>query len=869
MHKEWEKLGLEDSYRKLSSSKAGLAEAEATSRLRKHGQNEIRKAKKTSTSKIFISQFTSPLVIILIAAGTVSFGIGFLPGSESGAVDSLLILVIVLAVGISGFFQDWKAERAIDALRRMSAPVATVLREGKEAEIPATEIVPGDIVLLEAGDVVPADGKVTESFGLMVDESILTGESAAVRRAAGSLASMNTSVISGRGRLLVFATGMETSVGKLAEKMEQIEDTKTPFQIELSRFSGKIFWMIAAIAVAIFAVGYFKYGLYSAFLTSVSLAVAAIPEGLPAVVTLALALGAKNMVANNALIRKLPVVESVGSVNIICTDKTGTLTKNRMSVTQVFFDDAVYATSHINQGDAKKMEELMKCGLLCNDTKTSAALNGKDVVTGDQTEVAITEFSQKFGFDQEDLRHRYKRAKEIAFTSKRKMMSVACAHAGAEHVYVKGAPEVVLQRCNRALLGGKAVRLDRSKREKILRQNSQFASHALRVLAFAYKVSRKPVGEKDMEKDLVFIGLEGMLDPPRDEVKGAIEDCISAGIRVVMITGDNVETAKAIANEIALQSSSAVSGEDLARMDDKKLSGLLDGGANIFARVDPFDKLRILGILQKNNRVMMTGDGVNDSLALKKADVGVAMGERGTEVAKEASDVILLDDNFATIRNTVKEGRRIFDNIRKFVNYLLSCNFAEVFVIFAGTFLAATTGPILLPVHLLWINLLTDGVPALALGMDPALPDIMKRKPRAMGEGILDRRTLYTVVAMGINLSVLLLLIFFTLLPLGLDIARSSLFMGFVLFEFMRIAAIRHNEELRFFDNRLLVLALAVSVVAQLAVVYTPMNTYFSLVPLGAYEWMVLLAFAAVGWVTSIAISRTIARTMGRGGAKD
>ncbi len=860
MHEEWEKASIRDAYKKLSSDRKGISEGEASKRLKIHGKNEILSAKKTSPFKILFSQFTSPLVIILIAAGMVSFGTGFLPGSESGAIDSILIIVIVLAVGISGFFQDWKAEQAIDALRRMSTTVAIVIRDGKETEIPATEVVIGDVVVLETGNVIPADGKIVESFGMMVDESILTGESVAVRRTAGSLASMNTSVISGRGRLLVFATGMGTSVGKLAEKMEQIEDTKTPFQVELSRFSGKIFWIVAGIAMIIFVAGYFKYGLYNAFLTSVSLAVAAIPEGLPAVVTLALALGAKTMVSNNALIRKLPVVESVGSVNIICTDKTGTLTKNKMSVTQAFFDDSVYAVTGINNNDARRMEEMLKCGILCSDSKTVTTPDGKKTVTGDQTEVAITEFSQSLGYDQEDLRHKYRRISEVSFTSNRKMMSVACKHSGSINVYTKGAPEVVLQKCGRALLGGKVVKLDGKMREKILKQNSIFAAHALRVLAFAYKTSRMPVRESDMEKDLVFLGLEGMLDPPREEVSGAIADCITAGIRVIMITGDNIETAKAISNEIGLESRGAVSGGELSDMDDRKLSSVLDSGVNIFARVDPFDKLRILEMLQKNNRVVMTGDGVNDSLALKKADVGIAMGLRGTDVAKEASDIILLDDNFATIRNTVKEGRRIFDNIRKFVNYLLSCNFAEVFVIFVGTFLAVSTDPILLPVHILWINLLTDGIPALALGADPALPNIMKRKPRDMNEGILDRKTLYTVVAIGLSMGLMLLITFFSILPLGFEIARSSLFMSFVLFEFMRIAVIRHNEELSFFDNRLLILALTVSILMQLAVVYTPLNTYFSLVPLGLYEWVVIMVIAVAGWFSSIGISRVLGR---------
>ena len=858
MDDKWEKTTLQEAYERLSSGKDGLSQEEALKLLAKHGKNELRKAHRISPLRILLSQFASPLVLILIAAGAVSLAIGFLPEAESGTIDSVLILIIVLAVGVSGFFQDWKAEKAIEALRKMSTPTATVIRAGKEAVIPATDIVPGDVVVLEAGDIIPADGKIMESFDMMADESILTGESKAVRKAGGAMLRMNTSLISGRGKMIVITTGMQTEVGRLAEKMGEIGESKTPFQLELASFSRKIFWIVAAVAVLIMAAGYFKYGLYNAFLTSVSLAVAAIPEGLPAVVTLALALGAKTMVSNNALVRKLPVVESVGSVNVICTDKTGTLTKNRMSVTKVFFDDAVYDVAQLNEADLKKMDMLIRCGVLCNNSKETQGAAGNKVMIGDQTEVAIVEFAIAKGIMPGEIKQKHRRVNEMPFTSKRKMMSVLCRYGSKNYVFSKGAPEVLLHRCDKILLGGKVRRLDAQKREEILKQNTGFASHALRVLGFAYKETAKTPREPEMEDGMTFIGLEGMLDPPRDEVRDAIKDCKTAGIRVVMITGDNSETAKAIANEIGLDSKDALSGDDLDKMNDTDLMKALESGVNIFARTTPFDKLRILEILQKENRVIMTGDGVNDSLALKKADVGIAMGERGTEVAKEASDIILLDDNFATIRNTVKEGRRIFDNIRKFVNYLLSSNLAEVFVIFVGTLLIPIDEPILLPMHLLWINLLTDGMPALALGMDPALPDIMKRAPRKKGEGILDRRTLYKVIAMGANLGVLLLGVFLLNLGSGIEIARTTLFMGFVLYEFMRIASIRHSENLKFFDNRALTMALGASIFLQLLIVYSPLNTYFSLVPLGLYEWTVLIALAAVGWVTSIALSKLI-----------
>jgi len=858
MESEWEKMKLEEAFRKLESRENGLSGKEAAARLGKYGSNEIQRTRKISPLKILYAQFTSPLIILLIVAALVSAGLSFLPESESNIIDTVLILLIVFAAGVSGFFQDWKAEKAIEALRKMSTPRARVMRDGKEMEIPSVQIVPGDVVLMEGGDVVPADGKVIRACDIMLDESILTGESAAVKKKDSQAIFMNTSLTSGSTSMLVFATGMRTEVGKIAEKMQEIEKTKTPFQKELAAFSKKIFWLVIAVAAVMVVIGYFKYGFYSAFLTAVSLAVAAIPEGLPAVVTLSLAFGAKAMVKSKALIRKLPVVESIGSVNVICTDKTGTLTRNRMTVEKVFFDDRVHGTKDINSAVAKRMRNLFLCGALCNNTSVVVDEEGKKKMVGDQTEAAIMEFSKKFGFEKEALTKEYTRTDEISFTSKRKLMSVMCSQGGAYHVFTKGAPEMLLRICNRIYVGGKAQKLDEKTKKRILEQNAEFAGNALRVLGFAYKESKKRIRDSEMEKELVFMGLEGMLDPPREEVKEAIKECESAGIRIIMVTGDNVETAKAIAKEIGLESNGAMSGEELEKIHDADLQKRISEGMNIFARVSPFDKLRILELLQKTNRVAMTGDGVNDTLALKKADVGIAMGEKGTEVAKEASDIILLDDNFATIRNAVKEGRRIFDNIRKFVTFLLSSNFAEVLVVFIGTLFLSLKEPILLPVHLLWINLLTDGIPALALGLDPASPDIMKRKPRRMDEGILDRKTMYNLLTMGTNLGLLLLLVFYFNQYLGMEAARTALFTGFVIYEFMLIAVIRYQEELTFFDNKLLLLALAGSIILQLAVIYTPLSTFFDVLPLDAMQWMILIAFGVIGFFSSILISKVV-----------
>ncbi len=858
MPRDWEKMKLGDAYKKLDSGKDGLTEDDAAKRLKVYGNNEIKRKKKASPFRLFLAQFKSPLILILVGAALVLAGISFLPGSESNLVDTTLIMIIVLASGISGFFQDWNAEKAIEALKRMSTPHARVIRDGKERQILTTGLVPGDVIVVEGGDVVPADAKIIQAFDLMLDESILTGESRAIRKGQSGMAFMNTSLISGRGTMLVLSTGMRTEVGKLADKMQEIAERKTPFQIELAGFSRRIFWLVMLIAALIFALGYFKYGLYTAFLTAVSLAVAAIPEGLPAVVTLALTFGAKYMVRSKALIRRLPVVESIGSVNVICTDKTGTLTKNRMSVTRVLFDEVMYDCREMDKGDAKRMEMLMLSSALCNNTSEVKDDEGKMKIIGDQTEVALSEFSEKYGYGKAEMERMYRRTHEISFTSKRKRMSVVCRHGARKFVFVKGAPEVILDRCTKMIKGGRVHKMDNETRQKILKQDNQFSAHALRVLAFGYKEMKRDIPEKDIERDLVFTGLAAMLDPPRDEAKQAIKECRTAGIRVIMITGDNMETAKAIANEVGLGSKGGISGNELAAMSDESLAKRLGEGVNVFARTTPFDKLRILKVLQRDNLVAMTGDGVNDTLALKKADVGIAMGERGTEVAKEASDIILVDDNFATIKNAVKERRRIFDNIRKFVNYLLTCNFAEVFVIFMGTLLLTSNEPVLLPVHILWINLLTDGLPALALGVDPPAPDIMERKPRKRGEGILDKKTMYNIVSIGFAKSALLLMVFIFNSYLVLGDARTALFMGFVLYEFLRIGVIRHQEKIGFFENRLLVIALAASLVLQLMVVYTPINVYFGTVPLNLAQWGVLLIFGAVGWFVAIFITNTI-----------
>lgn len=845
MKKEIEKL-----LKEYDSKLEGLTQEEAKKRLELYGPNEIKRIKRISPLKIFISQFTSPLILILILAALISFFIGFLPKAEANPLDTILILLIVLISGIAGFIQDYKAEKTIEALRKMATPKARVIRENKEIEIPTTEVVPGDILVLEAGDVIAADAKLIECFNLSVDESLFTGESRAVKKKVLDKVFMDTFVFSGNAKALVIATGMQTEVGRLAMKVQKIEKLKTPFQVEIKEFTKKICYGIIGLLIAIGLIGFFKFGLYEALLISISLSVAALPEGLPAVLTLALALGGKEMVRQKALVRRLPIVESIGSVNIICTDKTGTLTENQMSVTRIFFQDEDMEVEKIK--DSKKIEKLLICGALCNNVRIS----GKKYI-GDQTEIAIRRLSDSFELVKEELEKKYRKIDEVPFSSERKMMSVVYEYKGKKFVFSKGAPEILIKKCDRILLNGQIKKLDKKHENKILEKNKEFASNALRVLGFAFKELKE--GE-EIEKNLIWLGLEGMIDPPRKEVKQAIEDCKRAGIRVIMITGDNPETAKAIAREIGLESKDVVLGEELDKMDDKRLEEKLNSGVNIFARTSPFHKLRILEILQKKgNVVAMTGDGVNDSLALKKADVGIAMGLRGTEVAKEASDIILLDDNFATIRNAVKEGRRIFDNIQKFVSYLFVCNIAEVLVLFLGILLFAINEPLLFPVQILWINLLTDGLPAIALGLDPARPDVLKRKPRKKGQGIIDKQLAWIIPSIGLKKSLIILLIFFLIFnAVGLKKARTALFTAFILYEFIRIEVIRFQEKMSFFANKLLVIALFVSLIAQLIIIYSPLNSFFYSTYLGLYEWIILAIGFLGGFATSILITELI-----------
>ncbi|NOZ81750.1 MAG: calcium-translocating P-type ATPase, PMCA-type [Candidatus Micrarchaeota archaeon] len=808
----------------------GLSSSEAARRLRIYGKNEIEEGEGVSPFRLFISQFTSPVTLILIAAAFLSGLMSFY--DRSSITDAILILLIVVFSGVLGFVQEYRAERTVEVLKSMAAPKARVIRDGKEVVVSALEIVPGDVVVLAAGDVVPADGKVIESRGLKIDESPLTGESRPVRKKKGDRVFMHTSVLVGEGLFLVERTGMKTEMGRIAGKLKEMRRDRSAFQEEMEHFGKAVCRTILVLAAIMVVIGMLKYDIFLSVLTAVSLAVAAIPEGLPAVVALSLALGARVMASRNALVRRLSVVETIGSVDVICTDKTGTITRGEMSVREVY---------------PRESEIMIECCGVANDAEVVSS-NGKRIYTGDETDIALRKFAEERGFT-----NRFEKVKEYPFSSKRKMMSVVVLKNGTKYTFSKGAPEVILERCAAILDNNRVKKLTRGTRERIMKKVEEMASRSLRVIALAYR-------KGDGERDLIFIGLLGLEDPPRKGVKEAIRTCRTAGIRVIMLTGDNPVTAKAIASEIGLETSGVVTGKDMDSMDNSELERVLESGVNVFARISPFHKLRILEVLKKKSRVAMTGDGVNDALALKKADVGVSMGIRGTEVAREASDMILLDDDFSTIPKAVKEGRRIFENIRKFVNYLFVSNFAEVAVIFLLTVVVTLNEPVLLPVQILWINLLTDGLPALALGVDPAPRDIMKRPPRPKGEPIINRRLAWLIGVIGTKKTLALLFVFFFFLPSGFETARTALFTGFILFEFVRIGSIRATEKLGWKDNPYLLGALAVSFLLQLMVLYTPLSGVFKTVALGLFEWSVLLIVAAVEFFVAIWLTKIIVR---------
>ena len=750
----------------LNAGADGLTSGEALKRQEECGKNKLEEAKKTSIIKRFLLQLADPMILILIAAAVISAVTATIDGGE-GYADVIIILIVVLINAILGVVQESKAEAAIEALQKMSAATSKVLRDGRITVVKSEDLVPGDVVILEAGDAVPADGRILESASLKIEEAALTGESVPVNKYSDPLNSsedgkeiplgdrknmmyMGSTVVYGRGKAVVTEIGMKTEMGKIANALTLAEEGKTPLQIKLAQLSKTLTWIVLGICVFIFAFNIIKAGdfhfepILDSFMVAVSLAVAAIPEGLATVVTIVLSIGVTKMSKRNAIIRKLTAVETLGCAQIICSDKTGTLTQNKMTVVDHFGDD----------------EQLLgRAMALCSDAELDPE---KNEATGEPTECALVNYANAIGLSKNALKAEYPRVSELPFDSMRKMMTTFHEHDGKIIQYTKGAPDEILKRCTHYIENGEIREMTDEYKNKILAANKEMADRALRVLSAAmreYDTLPEEPSSDTAENDLIFIGLTGMIDPIRPEVKAAIEECKSAGIRAVMITGDHRDTAVAIAKELGIiqDESQAITGAELNEMSDEELDRRI-AEFGVYARVQPEHKVRIVNAWRKNGCITaMTGDGVNDAPSIKNADIGIGMGITGTDVTKNVADMVLADDNFATIVGAVGEGRRIYDNIRKAIQFLLGSNMSEVLSVFFSSIFGFV---ILKPVHLLWINLITDCFPALALGIEKGEADLMKRKPRNPKDGIFAGGLGIDVVYQGVLVSALTVLAF-------------------------------------------------------------------------------------------------------------
>ena len=845
----------------------GLTAEEAKKRQEEYGLNELKEKKKKGLIVKFLEQFKDFMIIILIISAIISGVVGVAQGE--GFTDTIIILVVVVVNAIIGVAQENKAEKSLEALQKLSSHVAKVIRDGKLQVVQSRELVPGDVVILETGDYVPADLRIIEAVNLKSQEAALTGESVPVEKMAAKIEDekigigdrinmlFSSSLITyGRGKAIVVETGMNTEVGKIADIINTAEDQGTPLQQKLNKL-GKTLGVVALVICAvIFAVGllYGKEPIHM-FMTAVSLAVAAIPEGLPAVFTIVLAIGVQRMVKRNAIVKKLPAVETLGSASVICSDKTGTLTQNKMTVEKVFCDGNL-----VNLEDAADMIDIKKlvyASMLCNDTKISE----DNKLTGDPTETALVDMAFKLDFDP-SVYGMFPRVSEIPFDSERKLMTTVHEEDGKYVVYTKGGVDELLSNCNSYILEGD-IKTDLEEYKEIIRKyNMEMAQKALRVLAMAYKVlDHKPTAEeiKTLESDLTYIGMVGMIDPPRLEVKDAVQECKEAGIKTVMITGDHKITAIAIAKSLGIleNDDEAITGTELEEMSDDDLIKNVRK-YSVYARVSPEHKVRIVKAWQANGEIVaMTGDGVNDAPSLKIADIGCAMGVVGTDVAKEAADVILTDDNFATVVSAVEEGRRIYDNILKAIQFLLSSNIGEIVVLFLAILITPllskqfgidiTLIETLLPIHILWINLVTDSLPALALAVDPAAKDVMKRKPlKNTKKGIFTKGMTWRIIYQGLMIGLLTLAAF----VIGLstpDVSQEEkvktgqtmAFYVLALSELVHVFNIRNNKKSIFktgiFNNSKLILATVVSASLMFVILFTQgLRDIFGLVMLPA-----------------------------------
>ncbi len=837
------------------------------------------------------------MIILLIATG-LSLAVG-------ETVDALIILVIVFASAILGFTQEYRSEKAVEALKKMTAPTASVLRDGKEVRIPASELVPGDIMILYTGDKIPADGRLLEAYTMKDDEAPLTGESSPVNKSADALPEQTqlndrenmvytgTVVVYGRGRAVVTSSGMNTEFGKIAQMVQSAPQEETPLEKRLAGVGKWIGILALVIALSVGFVGIVieHRPILDMVLWAISLAVAAVPEALPAIVTGALAIGMYRMAKSNAIVKRLPAVETLGSTSVICSDKTGTMTKGEMTVRSIYVDEQNikvtgigYAPEGEFQVDNKKvtpsenLKELLRISALCNDSGLEQdTQTGKWVVKGDPTEGALVVAAQKAGISKDDIDEEERRVNEVPFSSERKRMTTIHTKADKKIAYMKGAPEMVIERCSKILLNGKIQPFTKESQTKHFQVTESLAKQALRNLAFAYKELPSDVEfSEEMEEHFVFVGIMSMIDPPRPEVKDAIAVCKKAGIRVVMITGDHKLTATAVGKELKLlddkdEETCVLTGQELERMSDQELADIVEKTV-IYARVAPEHKVRIVKAWKaKDQIVAMTGDGVNDAPALKMSDIGVAMGISGTEVSKEAADMVLADDNFASIVKAVKEGREIFENIKKYLTYLLQCNIMEILVMFIAVvsvpFLASIFSPgsdveavneaaiALTAVQLLWMNLVTDGLPAIALGVDPGDPDLMERKPRKPTESIFSKDVKVYLTTVPVLMTVLLLIAFFSHTPWTSEFhlleARTQLLTAMIVMELVVALSMRSLKypvfKVGVFKNKFLWYAILSSFALQLLILYVPgVQPLFDVHTPELIDWVVAFSFGAI-----------------------
>ncbi len=867
---EYYQLSEKEILANLKSSVSGLSSSDASERLNVYGLNKIHEEKGVHPFVIFLEQFKSPMVWILLVAMAISLVV-------KEFIDFYVIGAIVVLNAVLGFFQEYRAERAIDALKKMTSLKATVLRDGREVIIDAQEIVPGDILVLETGAKVSADARLIEELNLQTQEAALTGESLPVRKSLktfdkevavadrSNMVFAGTILTNGHAKAVVTDTGMRSQIGRIAGLIQETDLEPTHLQKKLKKLSLTIGALVLVVAVVVFLIGtIFLHQPFTAILlTAIALAVAAIPEGLPAVVTVGLSMGVQRLAKKNALVRHLPSVETLGACTVICSDKTGTLTHNEMTVRRVYVNGEVvevagsgYSPEGYFSKKPDKFNLLLKIGALNNNAKLRLENNNWAVV-GDPTEAALLVSAKKAGFSLKELNESFPRVDELEFTSERKCMTTIHKVSGKRVAYTKGAPEVILSLCSKILVNGREERLSPADKKQILVQNEAFASKALRVLAFAYK---EDVSKSDCEKNMVFVGLQAMIDPPRKEAKLAVDKCRSAGIKVVMITGDHVTTAQAVAKELGIEGK-AVTGLQLSEINlDFEIDNI-----GIFARVNPEHKLKIISALKKKGHVVaMTGDGVNDAPALKKADLGIAMGITGTDVAKEASEMVLADDNFATIVRAVEEGRRIFDNIQKYFAYLIGCNIGEVLVIVSSIFLGLPLP--LIAIQILWINLVTDGLPALALGVDPVEPGVMERSPRKPAENIAQGIGHYIFVFPAL-LTIATIWLFDIYLIDGIAKAQTMAFTSLVMFELFAAISCQSLHKSVFivgmFRNKWLWLAVMSSLALHLGLIYVPfLQNVFSVTALSFGELALTAGVAFLGFVYLEAHKFIVARKM-------